>query len=243
DLKSRSPTTVENGDVIVDKGYSTITIRNVEADSSRDADDKVRPKAEAFLNELCWQYGINLEIGSGATIAPQDDPMTRHIKYIKIISKIKGGHRIKYPRVLKEVIIKPSDSKALYRKASISQDPRDKFRELFLVIENVASKIVRDWNNEAELIKGALRICFSSRLHELEHFAQSYGFKYDGDFIDGVSSELYGNYRTQLFHAKAERDKQIPFNPEDERKVQRILPLAEFVAKSFISYEDTNLLP
>lgn len=241
--RTRSPVTVKNGDVIVDKGYSTVTVRNIEADSDINADGQARLKAEAFLNELCWRYGINLEIGNGWTVMLQDSPTTRHIKYFVLKVGVRGGHRRKYPRTLKEIVIKPSDSKALYRKASISQDPRDKFREFFLVIENIASKIVRDWSNETELIKGALQICFSSRLHELEQFVQSYSFIYDRDVIDGVSSELYGNYRTKLFHAKAKRNKQIPFNPEDERKVQRILPLAEFVAKSLISYEDTNLLP
>lgn len=241
DLKSRPPTTVENGDVIVDKGYPTVTVRNVQAESHVDAENKARPKADAFLNELCWRYGINLEIGTGLTIAPQDAPTTRHIKYLQVKVGVKGGHRQKYPRTLKEVITKPSDSKALYRKAAISQDPRDKFRELFLVIENVASKIVRDWSNETELIKIALQICFSSRSQELEHFICQYGFKYKGDIISEVASNLYGNYRLELFHAKANRDKKIPFNPEDEGKVQRILPLAEFVARSLISYEDDYL--
>jgi len=241
-LTSRSPTTVENGDVIVDKGYSTVTVRNVDANSDIDASKRARPKAEAFLNELSWRYGINLEIGSQATIAKQDDPATRHMESFKLIGGFKGGHRRKYPRTIKEIVIKSSDSKALYRKASISQDPRDKFREFFLVIENIASMIVTGWSNETELIKGALQICFSSRLYELEHFAQSYGFTYGGNIIDGVSSELYENHRTQLFHAKAKRNKRIPFNPEDEQEVQSILPLAEFVAKSLVSYEDTNLL-
>lgn len=244
DLKSRSPTTVENGGVIVDKGYSTVTVRNVQAESSVGADNEARPKADAFLNELCWRYGINLEIGTSATIAPQDSPTTRHIDIkFKMLGGFKGGHRKKYPRILKEVVTKPSDSKALYRKAAISQDPRDKFRELFLVIENVTSKIVKDWSNEKELIEVGLQKCFSSRLQELEHFISQYGFTYEGDIINEVASDLYGNYRTQLFHAKVNRDRNIPFNPEDERKLQRILPLAEFVAKSLILYEDTHLLP
>ncbi len=241
DLKSRCPTTVENGDVIVDKGYSAVTVRNVNADSRDDAINKARTKAEAFLNELCYQHGIELEIGNGLTVAPQDSPLTRHIKEYRIKLELRGGHRKKFPRTLKGIVVQQSDSKALYRKASISQDPRDKFRELFLVIENVASKIVKDWRNESELVENALQRCFSSRLQELESFIYQYGFKYKGDIISEVASDLYRNYRVQLFHSKANRNKKIPFNPEDERKVRRILPLAEFVAKSLISYEDTYL--
>ena len=36
-LKTSSPITVENGDVIVDRGWDTVTVRNVEADSSDEA--------------------------------------------------------------------------------------------------------------------------------------------------------------------------------------------------------------
>ena len=245
DLKSRFPTTVESGDVIVDKGYSTVTVRNVQAGSDDEAENKARVKAEAFLNELSWRHEINLEIGSGLTIAPQDSPITRHIKYLNLNEGgFKGGHRKKFPRMIKEVVAKPSDSKALYRKAQISQDPRDKFRELFLAIENVASKIVKDWDSakELKLIKTALQRCFSSKLQELEHFICQYGFEYKGDIIDELASDLYVNYRLQLFHAKANRGKKIPFNLEDQRKVERILPLAQFVASSMISYEDDHLL-
>ncbi len=51
--QSHSPTTVEEGDVIVDKGRSTVTVRNIEAESAEDADKTAKPIAEAFLNELC----------------------------------------------------------------------------------------------------------------------------------------------------------------------------------------------
>lgn len=241
-LRSRSPTTVENGCVIIDKGYSTVTVRSVRAASDEDTINKARLKAEAFLNELCWRYGITLEIGSSLTMAPQDSPATRHVKRYEAKLKVKGGHRKKFPRTLKEVAIKPSDSKALYRRAAICQYPFDKFRNLFLVIENVASKIVKDWSNETELIKLALQTCFSPRLQDLEHFVGQYGFEYKGDIIDQVAADLYRNYRLGLFHSKANRDKKIPFNLEDERKVQRVLPLADFVAKSLLSYEDTYLL-
>ncbi len=158
--------------------------------------------------------------------------------------RLTGWHRPKCPKTLKQVPIKQSDSKSLYRKAMISRDPRDKFREMFLVIENIASKIVPSWENKSMrvLIATAIKICFTSRLHDLEDFTRSYGFKYEGDIIEAVASNIYEDCRTYLFHAKANRNKYIPFNEEDERKVQRILPLAEFLAKSLISYEDDNLL-
>jgi hypothetical protein len=130
-LKTRSPVTVENGDVIVDKGYSTVTVRDVEANSTDDAESEARPKANAFLDELCRQYEIDLEIGNGWTVMLQDSPATRHIKKYTLKGTLKGGHRRRVPRVLKAVEVRPSDAKTYYRKATISKDPFDKFRNVF----------------------------------------------------------------------------------------------------------------
>ena len=246
-LKDRSPVTVENGDVIVDKGYSTVTVRNVQAESHDDAANKARPKADAFLNELCLQHEINLEIGNGWTVMPQDSPATRHIKKFHLKIYTTGGHRKKIPRVLNKVEIRPSDAKTYYRKAAISQDTFDKFRNLYLVIENVASKIAaaksKDGCRDSELIELALRECFSSNVQLLEDHSHIRGLVGKGDTIKKVAVFLFKGYRCQLNHSKAIEDKKIPFNPNDEWEVQSVLPLAEFVAKSLISYEDTHLAP
>jgi hypothetical protein len=246
-LKARSPLTVENGDVIVDKGYSTVTVRNVQATSHDDAENKARPKANAFLDELCRQYEINLEIGNGCTIGPQDSPTTRHIKKYNIKIILKGGHRKRIPRVLKEVEIRPSDAKTYYRKAAMSNDTFDKFRNLYLAIENVASKIAvakgEHFRFESELLQFALQECFSSNKQLLEKHSHVYGFENTGDIFHDVARFLYAKNRVQLNHSKASNNKKIPFNPNDEREVQVSLPLAELVAKSLISYEDTHLIP
>ena len=126
----------------------------------------------------------------------------------------------------------------------ISKDPRDRFREMFLVIENIATKIVPSWKKKTmrQLLISTIKKCFTLRLNELEDFTKSHGFKYEGDIIKAIASNLNENYRTYLFHAKSTMNKYIPFNEEDEWKVQGILPLVEFLAKSLISYEDDNLL-
>lgn len=246
-LRARSPVTVENGDVIVDRGYSTVTVRNVEADSTEDAANKARPKANALLDELCRQYEINLEIGNGWTVMLQDSPTTRHIKKLYLKTYIMGGHRKRIPRVLKEVEIKPSDAKAYFRKAAISQDPFDKFRNLYLAIENVASKIAaakgKACCTDLELVRIALQECFSSNKQLLEEHSHVYGFENSGDIFLDVATFLYKRNRVQLSHSKTSKRKKIPFNPADEWEVQVSLPLAEIVANSLLSYEDTHLLP
>ena len=248
DLRGKSPVTVENGDVIVDKGCSTITVRNVEAGSNDEAPEKARPKAEALLDELCWQNEIKLEIGNGYTVMKQDSPTTRHIKKYTMKVYTTGGHCKRIPRVLDKVEIRTSDAKTYYRKAAISEDPFDKFRNLYLAIENVASKIAAakgkefGYGQELSLLKFALQECFSSNKKLLEEHSHAYGFKNTGDILLDVATHLYKKNRVQLSHSKAGEEKKIPFNPDDEREVEGSLYLAEFVAGSIISYEDTNLL-
>ena len=246
DLKSPSRTTVESGDVITDKGYPFVTVRNVEADSQDEAINKARLKAEAFLDELCYLYEIKLEVGTGLTVGLQDSPVTRHIKKYTLKVTLKGWHRKKIPRVLKEIEVKPSDAKTYYRKAVISKDPFDKFRNLYLAIENVASKIIAMKGNgtykELDLLKIALQECFSSNKQLLEEHSHVYGFENTGDIFLDVASFLYKKNRVQLSHSKASENKKIPFNPADEWQVQVSLTLAELVAKSLLSYEETHLL-
>lgn len=245
-LETKSPVTVEQGDVIVDKGYSTVTVRNVEAESTDEAAEKARPKADALLNELCLQYERNLEIGNGFTVMLQDSPLTRHIKIRTGKIKFRGWHRKRIPSLLKEVEIKPSDAKAYYRKAAISKDTFDKFRNLYLVIENVASKVAlakgADLRYESELLQFALQECFSSDEQRLKDNSHARGFENTGDIFQDVARFLYKTNRVQLNHSKAGEDKKVPFNHDDEWKVRVSLHLAELVAKSLISYEDTHLL-
>ena len=245
-LKSRSPIMVENGDVILDKGYSSITVRNVQADSNDDAINEARPKAEAFLDELCHLYEIKLEVGNGLTVGSQESPATRHIKKYTLKGTLKGWHRKKIPRVLKEIEVKPSDAKTYYRKALISKDPFDKFRNFYLAIENVASKIIatkgKGTYKELDLLKIALQECFSSNKRQLKEHSHVHGFENTGDIFLDVASFLYKKNRVQLSHSKASENKKIPFNPADEWQVQVSLTLAELVAKSLLSYEETHLL-
>ena len=245
-LRARSPLTVENGDVIVDKGYATVTVRNVKADSIEDAENKAMPKANALLDELCRQYEVKLEVGNGCTIMLQDSPTVRHIKEFDMKVFAKGGHRKKIPRVLNKVEITPSDAKAYYRKAACSQDTFDKFRNLYLVIENVASKIAvakgEDPPSESELLQFALKECFSSNRQVLEEHNRVYGFERTGDIFLDMATFLYKRNRVQLSHSKASEKKKIPFDTADEWEVQVSVHLAELVAKSLLSYEDAYLL-
>ena len=257
-LRKRSPVTVEKGNVILDKGCTHLTVRNIEADSDDDAIQKARPKAKEFLDDLHFRHGIALETGTGLGVGLQDSPEFRHSGYHATL-KAKGGHRKRVRSLIGEVQIKPSDAKTYYRKAAISEDPFDKFRNLYLAIENVASKIqrvvkklgkseVRQFSKSGQsyeegLLKLALDECFGKDPRSLKQIAKILPeFNDVQETNPQVVKILFEGYRCQLNHSKALENKKIPFNLEDERKVQRVLPLADFVAKSLLSYEDTYLL-
>jgi hypothetical protein len=256
-LKKRSPVTVKYGDVIVDKGHPCVTVRNIEADSYDDAIQKARPRAEAFLDDLNFRSERVLETGTGLGVGLQDSPEFRHSDYHATL-KAKGGHREKFPDTLDDVATKPSDAKALYRRAAISEHPFDKFRNLYLAIENVASKIqvvkelgkseVKQFSESGQsyekgLLKLAVDEYFGKDPRSLKQIAKDLPeFDDVRETNPQVAKILFEGYRVQLNHSKALENKKIPFNLEDERTVQRVLPLADFVAKSLLSYEDTYLL-
>ncbi len=58
-----------------------------------------------------------------------------------------------------------------------------------------------------------------------------------------VATFLYKANRVPLSHSKASENKKIPFNDAAEWEVQVSIPLAELVAKSLLSSEDTHLSP
>ena len=175
----------------------------------------------------------------------QGSPIPRHIMEFRGETFTTGGRRKRRPTVLKEVKVKPSASKAYFRKAAISNDSFDIFRNYYLAIENVASKIAVKRNirnyRDGDLIEIALRECFSSDLELLEDNCNIPGFKPTGNIIEAIAMQLYRSYRCALNHAKNERNNKIPFDDDDEQKVSSVLPLTELIVNSLINYEDNNL--
>jgi len=253
----------------VRRGSTQLTAENIDASDEAEAQQKALTAANQFLDGL-WKYYAYLDI----------DVSSRHIEsptgqkrgYISIqgdvlltsqptgVKKNSSGNIIQVhdPTKLGRIDVKPSEAAGYYRHAHLTNDTFNKFRDLYLVAENVASKIQavkrlsqRDVKRLSEsghsfeegLFKLALDACFSSNPHSLGQIARNLpGFDEAKDTIPQVAKILYNGYRCQLNHSKALEDKKIPFNPEDEKEVRAALPLMEFVAKSLLRYEDNSLL-
>lgn len=143
-------------------------------------------------------------------------------------------------------IRKQRDSLSYFRKAQLTDDFFEKFRNLFLVVENITGQILKakglTASNEKDQLTKALSICFSSRETALKSAAhRAKGFHSTGNLMDDVAEYLYVVHRCQLNHAKPNRNHKAPFNADDERQVQEAIPLMEFMAKMFLQYEENYL--
>jgi hypothetical protein len=143
----------------------------------------------------------------------------------------------------------------------LTDDPFNKFRDLYLAAENIASKIqglkglrkgeVKQLSKSREsyeegLLCLALNECFSSNLQSLRSLTQVAKSLPEFDDAQEVTPQvakiLYRGHRCQLNHSKALEDKKIPFNPEDEKEVRAAIPLMEFVTRSLLQHEENSLL-
>ena len=168
---------------------------------------------------------------------------------LEVIKKDKLGNIIevydsKKPGPIK---CKPSEATSYYRRGRLSSDPFDRFRNFYLVVENIADRIriLKEVShlNEQQLLESALKEYFESNTKPLENMARSIpGFNLGADVISEVANLLYKGHRCQLNHSKASEDKKIPFDPEDEKEVSQALSLMDFIAKSLLQYEEQNLL-
>jgi len=242
-LNKKSPTTIENGDVILDHGYDSVTVRNIETNSTEEAEIIAKEKANYLLNELSIKHGIKLSLKNGYTAGKQSSPDERHIRTYRMKLRLAGYHRKLPPRKINSVKIQPSEAKAYYRAAQMATNPYEEFRNLFLTIENIAtdkSVFCASAKSQREFITNALKRCFPTEedKQKLRDHAHTISFNDTGKIYEDVSEFLCKENRNQLNHAKATESKKLPFKEKDVREVRNACFLAEYVAKSLIEYCD-----
>lgn len=242
-LNKKSPMTIENGDAILDRGYDTVTVRNIEANSNEEAEVKAREKANHLLNQLSIKYGVKLSLKDSVTIGKQSSPDERHIRTYRTKIRLAGYHRKLPPRKIDSIDIKPSEAKAYYRAALMANNHYDEFRNFYLAIENIAtdkSVFCTSAKSQREFITNALKRCFPTEedKQKLRDHAHTIGFNDTGKIYEDVSEFLYKENRNQLNHAKATESKKLPFKEKNVREVRNACFLAEYVAKSLIEYCD-----
>jgi len=260
--------------VEVKENNSQVVISVVQAASIDEALKKASSAANQFLNELSRKFSAHLAIKGESYavehVAPSGEKQV--VVHPEPASCVMGGGRV---IVVKKdasgntvevwdsqkpgkIDVKPSDSTPYYRRAHLTNDSFDRFRNLYLASENVADKIRINKgcrnkhdlkriygleSSEESLLRLALDECFAKDLQPLIQAARHiHTFDDKQLVVPQVSEILYKANRCQLSHAKASEDKKVPFNPQDEEEVKAALPLMDFVAKSLLEYEQTSLL-
>lgn len=258
--------------VSISKGDDQLVVEDIKACDEADAQQKALTAANQFLDTLCWKRGTTFAI----------DPATQRVEHISLtgqkrvsmgfessleltgslraVKKDSSGNILEVydSSKLGKIDVKPSEAASHYRHACLSNDPFDKFRELYRAAENVASKIQKakglskneikqlsqsGQSPEEGLLRLALEECFGSNQQSLKQTAKGLPeFDQSQEAIPQVAKILYKGYRCQLNHSKALENKKLPFNPRDEKEVKAALPLMEFVAKSLLQYEGNSLL-
>lgn len=258
--------------VSVSQGSDQLVVEFAEACDETDAHEKTLTVANRFLDALSWKFGATFAI----------DPATQRVEHasptgqkqvsmgfesslgltgsLRVEKKDSSGNiiEVRDSSTPGRIDVKPSEAAGYYRHAHLTDDPFNRFRDLYLAAENVASKIqvakglsknaVKQLSEsgtsyEEGLLRLALDECFGSETQSLKQSTKNLpDFDDAQETIPQVAKILYNGYRCQLNHSKAAENKKIPFNPEDEKEVRAALPLMEFVAKSFLQYEEIHSL-
>ncbi len=255
----------------VSQGSDQLVVEFAEACNEADAQQKALTVANRFLDALSWKFGATFVI----------DPATQRVEHVsptgqKRVSITVGdgailvegaivGEKDSSGNILEvydsnklgKIDVKPSEAASHFRHAHWTDDPFNRFHDLYLAAENVASKIQlvkgldrnkvkqlseSEQSYEEGLLKLALDECFGSNARPLSQVTKNLpGFDDTEKTIPQVAKILY-RYRCEVDHSKALRDKKIPSNPQDEKEVKAALSPMEFVAKSFLQYEEIHSL-
>jgi hypothetical protein len=259
--------------VSVSRNSKQLIVGNIDASDETDAQQKALAAANQFLDTLSWKCNATLAIDEATRcvehISPAGQKQVSHTvsesitvtEHVILVKKDSSGNIIEVRDSSRpgriEIKPKPSDAAKYHRHAHLTDDRFNRFHDLYLAAENIASKIqglkglsksgVKQLSESGQsyeegLLRLALDECFASNLRSLNQVAKSLPeFDDSREVVPQVAKILYTGYRCQLNHSKASQDKKIPFNPEDEKEVKAALPLMEFVAKSLLQYEETSL--
>jgi hypothetical protein len=249
------------GDVTVRvaKGEPDVAVCDVTASSLEDGRAMALDAANAFLNTLSWMHQLDLQVASASWGAEELAKPGRH--YFEQVEEMRmtTGLKIEVRDAatgqlvgsydsdhLGNIEVAPSEAAAYFRRARVSTDLFDRFRNLYLVCELISDRIRgkagKGSLQEGELLELGLTAVFDACLPDLQHHAWAANVPAGSSaVIQDVATFLYKAHRCELNHAKEHKPRKVPFNATDEEAVRMALPLMEFVARESLAYEHREL--
>jgi len=254
-------TVIEGVRVSIEQEKNSLAVEGVNIEDLKNALEKAEQVANNFLNYLSWKYNEDYRIkrdgyrsettnedGEKQVLVHVSNTVTVIQESLKIERKDESGEiiSVSYSNKLGKLVVNDSEASSYFRSARLSSDPFDKFRNFYLVAENISDQIRIKSGlasmYEQPMLELGLSECFGTDIKPLENIAHNVSaINPSNDTVQEVATYFYKSHRCQLNHSKALQDKKIPFNPEDEKQVKEALPLMEFVAKSFLQYEEQSL--
>jgi hypothetical protein len=240
---------------------SQVVISVVQAATIDEALKKASLAANQFLDSLSLGFSAHLAIKDGSykvkrVASSGEEQVFVHPEpgsvassgELTMVKKDASGNTIEVRDSRKpgRIDVKPSEATSYHRQAHLTKDPFDSFRNLYLATENIADKIriKKGCSNKSgeSLLRLALNERFANDPNPLIQAAKHIQTFDDKQPVIPQVSEILYKARCQLDHARASKDKKVPFNQQDEEEVKAALPLMDFVAKSLLEYEQTSLL-
>lgn len=228
-----------------------LVVEDVDAQSEDEAVKRAREVGGKFLDMVCYAYKFAARIRSDtAQIEYYDQSGVRHVT-MELNATIKAeatvaiqrvdefGNVISDSRKPGKVPFQYCEAMSYFRKAQLSADSFDKFRNYYLAAENASSIICKQLNihprGDENLFITALRHTYRTDESGLLEMARKIGIKSVTN-LQELGNVLYRNYRCALNHSKDRCPKKLPFNSDDERDVRRITPLMHNVAEKMIAF-------
>jgi hypothetical protein len=249
DLTSPSPISlnfeINNFSIRLIENSTQISVDKIEAVNQNAARAKALDGATSCIDCLSWKCDVVLSINNGRLSIEEIDLSGKISRTGYASAAAKAAMVLEgMPQNPATIKIKKSEAASYYRKGCLGVDPFDKFRNFYLAVENISSRIYRKQPGEPEKIEleRALEVCFVNRLPSLVEFAKSEPtFNTNESAISEVTRILYGTNLCQLNHSKTYKEKKVPFDPQSETEVRNALPLVKFVAKTLLEYEELSL--
>lgn len=228
-----------------------LVVEDVDAQSVDDAKKRAREVGEKFLDMVCYAYKFAAGIRSDTVqIEYYNQSGVRHVtmelnatmkaEATVAVQRVDGfGNVISDSRRHGKAPFQHCEAMSYLRKAVLSDNPFEKFRNCYLAAENASSIICKQLNistrGDKSLFMEALRRTHETAEADLLEMAREIGIKSVTN-LQELGNVLYENYRCAINHSKDGCPKKLPFNYDDERDVRRITPLMHNVAEKMIAF-------
>lgn len=230
-----------------------LVINGIRADTPEEAPDRGRELAERFLDVLYRDYGTLLFLNTTSSGSVLIDEVDNQGNVLGGGVNMGWGVMM-YPSgqppqsLIRDLTV--SHAVRFLRKAAVSQDWFDKFRNYFLVLEYVGSRLWWSkkrarWRTEEELTEFAAEEAFHSDSGELQAFLQTLPglASAAGETFRNTATFLVVKQRNLVNHAHFQKrgrvrgSLRIPFNKRDENAVRLALPLVSEIAHRLVRIE------